>query len=128
MHNRARMIVASFLTKDLHIDWRLGEAHFAQLLMDYDMASNVGGWQWAASTGTDAQPWFRIFNPYLQSAKFDLQGEYIRRYVPELAPLSDKEIHEPLPLSRPRSYPAPIVDHATAREQALAMFKAISKA
>ncbi|MCE2927419.1 MAG: DNA photolyase family protein [Rickettsiales bacterium] len=126
MHNRARMVVASFLTKDLQIDWRLGEAHFAQLLMDYEMASNVGGWQWAASTGTDAQPYFRIFNPYLQSKKFDPNGAYIRRYVPELAGLSSSDIHEP-GLLKPASYPSPIVDHADAREKTLALFKNVSR-
>lgn len=123
MHNRARMIVASFATKDLQLDWRLGEEHFAQYLMDYDLASNNGGWQWAASTGTDAQPYFRVFNPWLQSVKFDPQGDYIRRYVPELATLNDKEIHYPKGLLRPTDYPPPIVDHATARDAAIAMFK-----
>jgi deoxyribodipyrimidine photo-lyase len=123
MHNRMRMIVASFLTKDLQIDWRLGEEHFAQLLMDYDMASNVGGWQWAASTGTDAQPYFRIFNPELQSRKFDAKGAYIRRYVAELKSLSDDEIHAPAGLLRPQGYPQPIVDHSQARDKTLAMFK-----
>jgi deoxyribodipyrimidine photo-lyase len=130
MHNRARMIVASFLTKDLLIDWRLGENFFAQHLMDYEMASNVGGWQWAASTGTDAAPYFRVFNPLLQSRKFDGAGEYIRRYVPELAALKDDEIHEPatLGLLRPASYPAPIVDHAVAKDRVVAAFKAAGMA
>jgi deoxyribodipyrimidine photo-lyase len=130
MHNRARMIVASFLTKDLLIDWRLGEEFFAQHLMDYEMASNVGGWQWAASTGTDAAPYFRVFNPLLQSKKFDGAGEYIRRYVPELAGLKDDEIHEPaaLGLLRPASYPAPIVDHAAAKDRVIAAFKAAGMA
>lgn len=124
MHNRARMMVASFLTKDLHMDWRLGDAHFAQYLMDYDMASNVGGWQWAASTGTDAQPYFRVFNPVLQSEKFDPAGDYIRRFVPEIAHLSDAEIHAPwLSKNPPASYPGPIVDHRTAKEHAISMFK-----
>lgn len=122
MHNRARMIVASFLTKDLQIDWRLGEEHFAQHLMDYELASNVGGWQWAASTGTDAQPYFRIFNPYLQSKKFDPEGEYIRRFVPELSHMKGAAIHEPMPLERGH-YPAPMVDHADAREKTLQLFK-----
>ncbi len=126
MHNRARMVVASFMTKDLHLDWRLGEEHFAQELMDYDMASNVGGWQWAASTGTDAQPWFRIFNPLLQSRKFDPQGKYIRRYVPELAALSDDHVHEPWKAKRRLDYPEPVVNHASARETALAMFKKVA--
>ncbi len=124
MHNRARMIVASFLTKDLQLDWRLGEEHFAQHLMDYELASNVGGWQWSASTGTDAQPWFRIFNPYLQSKKFDPDGEYIRRYVPELAHITGDAIHDPSPIER-GGYPLPMVDHATAREKTLAMFRGL---
>lgn len=126
MHNRARMVVASFLTKDLLLDWRLGEEHFAQLLMDYDQASNVGGWQWAASTGTDSQPWFRIFNPTLQSQKFDPAGKYIKRYVSELKDVPVEEIHAPSDLFRPKNYPAPIVDHSEMREKALAMFKAAS--
>ncbi len=126
MHNRARMIVASFLTKDLLIDWRLGEEHFAQLLMDYELASNVGGWQWAASTGTDAQPYFRIFNPVLQGKKFDPNGDYVRRFVPELKHLDADIIHEPWkePLLAP-DYPAPIVDHAEARDRALRAFKQV---
>lgn len=127
MHNRARMIVASFFTKDLRLDWRLGEEYFAQWLMDYDMASNVGGWQWAASTGTDAQPWFRVFNPVLQSQKFDPQGEYIRRFVPELAHLPDKDLHEPWKSARPANYPLPIVDHDAARKQALEMFRRVQE-
>lgn len=127
MHNRTRMITASFLTKDLHIDWRLGEAHFAQHLMDYELASNVGGWQWAASTGTDAQPWFRIFNPVLQSQRFDPRGEYIRAYVPEIAHLSDKDIHEPWKKARPAGYPAPIVEHDLARKQILEIFTAAAR-
>lgn len=121
MHNRARMVVASFLTKHLLIDWRHGEEHFAQHLMDYEQASNVGGWQWAASTGTDAQPWFRIFNPYLQSRKFDPDGEYIRRYVPELSMLDNNSIHQPEGLLR-KDYPQPMVEHAAARLKALAAF------
>jgi deoxyribodipyrimidine photo-lyase len=123
MHNRARMIVASFMTKDLLLDWRLGEEHFAQHLMDYELSSNVGGWQWAASTGTDAQPYFRIFNPVLQSKKFDPEGDYIRTYVPELSRLSNKEIHEPWLKARPANYPLPIVEHSVMRDKALAMFK-----
>jgi len=126
MHNRARMIVASFLTKDLLIDWRLGEEFFAQHLMDYELASNNGGWQWAASTGTDAAPYFRVFNPVLQSKKFDGAGEYIRHYVPELEGLSDKDIHAPweLGMMRPKNYPEPVVDHAAAKAKVLAAFKA----
>lgn len=127
MHNRARMVVASFLTKDLQIDWRLGEEHFAQWLMDYEQASNVGGWQWAASTGTDAQPWFRIFNPILQSKKFDSDGHYIRYFVPELNDVKGDAIHEPWKTGGVKGYPEPIVDHATARAKTLAMFKAVSR-
>lgn len=125
MHNRARMIVASFLTKDLHIDWRLGEEHFAQYLMDYELSSNVGGWQWAASTGTDAQPYFRIFNPVLQSKKCDPSGDYIRRYVPELRQVEGDSIHAPLTLdgSRPKEYPEEIVNHFEERDKTLAIFK-----
>lgn len=135
MHNRLRMIVASFLTKDLGIDWRHGERHFAAHLLDYDLAANNGGWQWAASTGCDAQPYFRIFNPVTQSEKFDPQGLFIRRYVPELARVPDKFIHAPWRMggadqsaARTRigvDYPRPIVDHAAARERTLARFAAI---
>jgi len=138
MHNRLRMIVASFLTKDLGIDWRLGERYFAAQLNDYDLAANNGGWQWAASTGCDAQPWFRIFNPVTQSQKFDPQGRFIRRYLPELAGVPDKFIHAPWTLSpidqavaRTRigvDYPAPLVDHAQARERTLARFGILSAA
>ncbi len=124
MHNRARMVVASFLTKHLRIDWRLGEAHFAQELMDYDLASNVGGWQWAASTGTDAQPYFRVFNPTLQSERFDAMGDYIRRFVPELAGVDAKRIHEPH--KHKVAYITPIVVHEKARLEAMAMFKRVS--
>ncbi len=126
MHNRARMIVASFLTKHLLIDWRLGEEHFAQYLMDYELASNAGGWQWAASTGTDAQPYFRVFNPYLQSSKFDPEGAYIRRYVPELRHLGPKDIHCPPPLLIAGKYALPIVNHAAARTLAIAKFKQLA--
>ncbi|WP_131112269.1 cryptochrome/photolyase family protein [Sulfuricystis thermophila] len=123
MHNRLRMISASFLTKDLGIDWRLGEAHFARWLLDYELASNNGGWQWAAGTGCDAQPWFRIFNPVTQSQKFDPQGKFIRRYVPELADVPDEFIHAPWKMpTPPAAYPAPIVDHAAARARTLARF------
>ncbi len=129
MHNRLRMVVASFLTKDLQIDWRWGERYFAQKLIDYDMSANTGGWQWAASTGCDAQPYFRIFNPTAQSEKFDAKGAFIRRYVPEIAALSDKDIHAPWLCSAlvlrgvDVQYPAPIVDHALARILTLEMFK-----
>ena len=132
MHNRLRMIVASFLSKDLHIDWRQGEKYFADHLNDFDLAANNGGWQWAASTGCDAQPYFRIFNPVTQSERFDPQGKFIRRYVPELANMPDKYVHAPwtAPLLEQqaagciigRDYPAPVVDHATAREKALALY------
>ncbi|MFZ5584130.1 MAG: cryptochrome/photolyase family protein [Pseudomonadota bacterium] len=135
MHNRLRMVVASFLTKDLGLDWRLGEGHFADLLLDFDLAANNGGWQWAASTGCDAQPWFRIFNPITQSEKFDPQGRFIRRYVPELAGVPDKHIHAPwrmAPLEQQaagviigRDYPAPVVDHNLARQRTLARFEAV---
>lgn len=122
MHNRVRMIVASFLTKDLHIDWRWGEAHFAQWLMDYEMASNVGGWQWAASTGTDAAPYFRIFNPTTQSGRFDPKGDYIRRWLPQLKALPAKEIHAPKD-DMFSDYPRPIVNHDEERKRALSMYK-----
>jgi deoxyribodipyrimidine photo-lyase len=124
MHNRLRMVTASFLTKDLGIDWKLGEQHFADWLLDYDLASNNGGWQWAASTGCDAQPWFRIFNPVTQSERFDPQGTFIRRYVPELETVPDKFIHAPWRMAEkaPPGYPPPVVDHAVARERTLARY------
>ena len=132
MHNRLRMVVASFLTKDLGIDWRWGERFFAQHLNDYDLAANNGGWQWAASTGCDAQPWFRIFNPTTQSQKFDPEGRFIRRYVPELARLPDKYLHAPSTASAALllqagvrlgvDYPAPVVEHAAARQRTLMRF------
>lgn len=128
MHNRARMIAAMFLTKDLGLDWRLGERHFMQHLVDGDLANNNGGWQWSASTGTDAQPYFRIFNPISQSERFDPKGTFIRRYVHELAHLDDHAIHDPTRLGLAAStldYPAPIVDHAAARERTLARFAAL---
>lgn len=132
MHNRLRMVVASFLVKDLHVDWRWGERYFAEHLNDFDLAANNGGWQWAASTGCDAQPYFRIFNPVTQSEKFDPQGRFIRMYLPELARIPDRCIHAPwtmLPLEQQaagvsvgRDYPAPIVDHAAARKVALDLY------
>ena len=137
MHNRLRMLTASFLTKDLGVSWRRGEAWFALHLNDYELASNNGGWQWAASTGCDAQPWFRIFNPVTQSERFDPDGNFIRRQVPELAGLDGPGIHAPwraAPLelaaagiSLGRDYPAPIVDHDIARERTLARFGARGK-
>ncbi len=126
MHNRTRMVVASFLTKDMRIDWRWGEEYFAQLLMDYDLASNNGGWQWSASTGTDAQPWFRIFNPILQAKKFDPEGAYVRTFVPELKSLPTKFIHEPWDADVTLDYPERVVDHYKARDETLQMFKSVA--
>jgi len=136
MHNRLRMVAASFLVKDLLIDWRWGERYFAEKLIDFDLAANNGGWQWAASTGCDAQPWFRIFNPVTQSEKFDPEGKFIRKYVPELQPCDDKEIHAPwlipplrqqaLGLVIGKDYPAPVVDHAMRREQVLSLYRQAS--
>ena len=129
------MVAACFLVKDLGIDWRRGEAYFARLLNDYDLAANNGNWQWAASSGCDAQPWFRIFNPVRQSVKFDPQGKFIRRYVPEVAGLDDKMIHTPWlasPIERESAglsgsdYPGPIVDHDEARERTLERYGAVS--
>lgn len=132
MHNRLRMITASFLTKNLQIDWRKGEAYFAQHLLDFDRAANNGGWQWSASTGCDAQPWFRLFNPVTQSERFDPQGKFIRRYLPELANCPDRWLHAPwrMPAEELAGslslYWPPIVDHAVSRQQTLARFKAIT--
>jgi deoxyribodipyrimidine photo-lyase len=136
MHNRLRMVVASFLTKDLGIDWRWGERYFATHLNDFDLAANNGGWQWAASTGCDAQPYFRIFNPVSQSERFDPQGRFIRRYLPQLARLSDKAVHAPwlVPpveleaagVELGGNYPRPIVDHAEARQRTLQRFAVVS--
>jgi deoxyribodipyrimidine photo-lyase len=127
MPNRARMIVASFLTKDLLINWQAGELHFMHWLIDGDPAANNGGWQWAAGSGTDAQPYFRIFNPVTQSRKYDPNGEYIRRWVPELRTISNTAIHTPWEIDRPPAgYPAPVVDHAMARERALAVYRAMA--
>jgi len=133
MHNRLRMVAASFLVKDLHVDWRRGERYFADHLNDFDLAANNGGWQWAASTGCDAQPYFRIFNPVTQSEKFDPQGKFIRRYVPELAKVPERRIHAPWRM-RPadqeavgcvigRDYPAPVVDHDAARRVTLERYR-----
>lgn len=137
MHNRLRMVAASFLVKDLLIDWRWGERYFAEHLIDFDFSANNGGWQWAASTGCDAQPWFRIFNPVTQSEKFDAEGKFIRKYVPELAACNDKEIHAPwlmtparqhsIQVMIGRDYPSPVVDHATQRAMALDLYKHASE-
>ncbi|MBN1259182.1 MAG: deoxyribodipyrimidine photo-lyase [Anaerolineae bacterium] len=133
MHNRARMIVASFLTKDLLIDWRWGERHFMRHLVDGDPSANNGGWQWAAGTGADAAPYFRIFNPVLQGEKYDPEGAYVRRYVPELRALPARYIHRPWSMPEPFQkqaacvigvdYPAPIVDHRWARQRTLEVYK-----
>ena len=127
MHNRLRMVVASFLCKDLGIDWRRGEAYFALHLNDYELASNNGGWQWAASSGCDAQPYFRIFNPVTQSQKFDKSGEFIRHWLPQLKKLDNKAIHAPweYPQAVKGGYPGPIVDHAEARAQTLARYQVV---
>ena len=125
MHNRVRMIAASFLVKDLLLDWRLGERFFFRCLVDGDPASNDGGWQWVASTGSDAQPWFRIFNPVLQGERFDPSGRYVRRYVPELVSLPVRSVHRPWEAGAPPAdYPAPIVSHAERRGLALARYRA----
>ncbi len=124
MHNRVRMIVASFLVKDLMIDWRAGEGWFWNTLVDADVANNAANWQWVAGCGADAAPYFRIFNPTLQGEKFDPSGAYVRRWVPELAGLPDADIHQPWRTARPpATYPAPIVDHATARNRALEAYQ-----
>jgi len=141
MHNRLRMVAGSFLVKHLGLDWRWGERYFAQQLNDFDLASNNGGWQWVASSGCDAQPYFRIFNPISQSEKFDTQGAFIRRYLPALAQLNAKSIHAPW-LARPlelaaagvtlgegpdANYPLPIVDHAQARAKTLLRYSVVKK-
>ena len=133
MHNRVRMIAASFLVKDLLIDWRRGERHFRDVLVDADLAQNVGNWQWVAGTGADAAPYFRVFNPIAQGRKFDPNGDYVRRYVPELAGLDTRYLHAPWeagPLDLAAAgidlggtYPEPIIDHAFARERVLAAYQ-----
>ena len=135
MHNRLRMITASFLTKDYLLDWRLGEAYFAEKLVDYEPGSNIGGWQWAASVGTDPVPYFRVFNPVTQSKKFDPDGEYIKKYVPELRDVDVKRIHEPWKMSSGEQkeagciigtdYPEPTVNHSEQRVKAIEMFQGI---
>ena len=123
MHNRLRMVVAMFLTKNCQIDWRWGEDYFMSQLIDGDFAANNGGWQWSASTGTDAAPYFRIFNPISQSERFDPSGEFIRKWVPELAHLSNKQIHNPPELE---NYPRPIVDLSSSRKETIALFSQLS--
>ena len=127
MHNRVRMIAASFLVKDLHIEWQHGARWFEQHLTDFDVASNSHGWQWTAGCGTDASPYYRIFNPVMQGYKFDPNGDYVRKYVPELRGIPGKEVHEPWLLLSGLSegYPAPIVDHAAERNEALARLEEI---
>ena len=127
MHNRLRMVTAMFLTKDLGIDWRWGERYFMQHLIDGDLAANNGGWQWCASTGNDAAPYFRIFNPTLQSLKFDANGDFIRHYLPELAHLDNKTIHEPHGKQRQLflDYPMPMVDHKAAAKRSIEVFESI---
>ena len=137
MHNRLRMVAASFLVKDLHVDWRWGEAYFARKLNDFDLAANNGGWQWSASSGCDAQPWFRIFNPVTQSQNFDAEGRFIRLYLPELAKVETKYIHAPWKMTVDeqraagvaigKNYPEPIVDHAAARAGTLEIYGAVWK-
>ncbi|WP_237536161.1 deoxyribodipyrimidine photo-lyase [Streptomyces sp. SID3343] len=126
MHNRVRMVVASFLVKDLHQEWTRGAAHFMRHLVDGDLASNSHGWQWAAGCGTDASPWFRIFNPVSQGKRFDPDGDYVRRYVPELRALAGAAVHEPWKVGVP-DYPAPVVEHAEERLVALARYEAIRR-
>jgi deoxyribodipyrimidine photo-lyase len=133
MHNRARMIVASFLTKDLLIDWRQGERYFMQQLIDGDSASNVGGWQWAAGVGADAQPFFRVFNPTLQGQRFDPAGSFVKQWLPELVQVPIEFVHEPWKMKPAdqqkygviigRDYPAPIVEHSFARDRALRHYR-----
>jgi len=123
MHNRVRMIVASFLVKDLHVSWRWGERYFAQHLVDYDPCVNNGNWQWAASTGCDAQPYFRIFNPWLQQQKFDADCQYIYRWIPELKAYTPKVLHEWHKQHKPGLYPAPIIDHSQETQITKARYK-----
>lgn len=138
MHNRLRMVTASFLVKNLGIDWRWGERYFAERLLDFDLASNNGGWQWVASSGCDAQPYFRIFNPVTQSQRFDPDGIFIRRYLPVLNKLNSKEIHSPWTVSAERlqqagvqlghHYPLPLVDHAVSRQRTLERYAVVKAA
>jgi deoxyribodipyrimidine photo-lyase len=133
MHNRLRMITAMFLTKDLFMDWRLGEKYFAEKLIDLDFSSNNGGWQWSASTGCDSQPYFRIFNPEIQSRKYDPEGKYIKKFVPELKNLPIYLLHNPSNITKSEEikynftlghdYPAPIINHQKAKERTIKIFK-----
>jgi deoxyribodipyrimidine photo-lyase len=127
MHNRARMIVASFLVKDLHLEWQVGARWFEKWLTDFDPASNSHGWQWTAGSGTDASPYYRVFNPVLQGFKFDPNGDYVRKYIPELRHIPGVEVHEPWKLidGLANGYPAPIVDHHQERDEALARLEEI---
>lgn len=129
MHNRVRMVVASFLVKDLHLEWQRGAAWFAQMLRDFDLASNQHGWQWTAGCGTDASPYFRIFNPVAQGQKFDPQGDYVRRHVPELAHIPGAAVHEPWKTAAgyQHNYPRQIVDHAVERAEALRRYAKIKQ-
>ncbi len=130
MHNRLRMVVASFLVKDLHVDWRRGAAYFMQQLYDGDLANNQYGWQWVSGTGTDAAPYYRIFNPVTQGLRFDPDGQYVRRWVPQLRGLAGATVHEPW--KRPREawsqYPERIVDHGRERQDAMARYAAAKQA
>jgi deoxyribodipyrimidine photo-lyase len=137
MHNRLRMVAGSFLVKHLGLDWRWGERYFAQTLNDFDLSANNGGWQWVSSSGCDAQPYFRIFNPVTQSEKFDAEGKFIRRYVPALKALNNKAIHAPW-LAKPlelqaasvalgTDYPLPVVDHTAARARTLLRYGVVKK-
>jgi deoxyribodipyrimidine photo-lyase len=127
VHNRVRMIVASFLVKDLHVDWRRGARHFMQHLVDGDLASNNHGWQWVAGTGTDASPYYRVFNPTRQGKEFDPDGDYVRRWVPELRDVPARYVHEPwsAPDGVPAGYPLPVVDHAEERRVALERYERV---
>jgi deoxyribodipyrimidine photo-lyase len=128
MHNRVRMVVASFLVKDLHLPWWRGARHFMRHLVDGDLASNQLNWQWVAGCGTDAAPYFRVFNPITQGRKFDPDGVYVRKYVGELRGVTGSAVHEPwgLPDGPPDGYPLPIVDHAEERREALRRYGAVT--
>jgi deoxyribodipyrimidine photo-lyase len=129
MHNRVRMVVASFLIKDLHLEWTLGAEHFAQWLTDFDVASNSHGWQWTAGCGTDASPYYRVFNPTGQAIKFDPDGEYVRKYIPELRHIAGSAVHEPSLVldGLTHGYPEPIINHAQERIEALARLEKLPK-